>query len=638
MKKVMFIFLFCCFSYFSYADTWMDPSWKEMIDSSEVIALVRYTTSGAYKSKARILKVYKGSTKSKTIYISGFSGRHGPIQYNIAGTRAVVFLNQNNPNWYSTSDIKETPFYKLKLKAFYKKAIQGKAYHVWTPTSGDYKIKGRKAKFNLLYTTQYRDIKKNSFRELDQLLVAIHSNDRSIYHKQIIQKIKTHENDLLNSQYLMMLYLSAYNKIDSSFYKIIEKKGFMSNWALAILLGSITSNETRDLLIQILNHNNSIVQGEAVRQLAQYDADYIGPILLDKLEQASHLGIYPSGFMNPLRNVTHGARIQIIKTLGEIGYKPAGERLAPLLLTNNENELRTIVISLEQLNSKAHVKYINKHLKDLNYDIIYEIVELIDYYKLEDCRSGLMHFITNHNRSKFRDYTYTMGPYSGISLFKDDETIEFILKDIQSFLSNSDTVNSKNRYQWYSDYITTLTKLNAEKGKSSIYDIIYDWSGIHRNFGCYPRLYQIKDSLEREASDKFNSHLKDTDFKLNNVIAYIQNTDSVIKGKSPETKFRIEIIITEPSKDTQQKDSICKLLSIPPSDVYIKYPDNYYDPERDIMFDEDYRYGLFYRLADFIKIFTTQEDLEFLIAFEQSGYIQKDLVKKRFNKEIEECR
>jgi len=81
---------------------------------------------------------------------------------------------------------------------------------------------------------------------------------------------------------------------------------------LALLLGSVEGKQSRKILVQMLDHENSIVQGEAVRQLSNLQDESIGPILLKKLDTAGEEGNYPSNIMDPVMNsinrfaISHG--------------------------------------------------------------------------------------------------------------------------------------------------------------------------------------------------------------------------------------------------------------------------------------------------------------------------------------------
>ena len=110
------------------ADSWIDPEWKEMIDSSDVVALIEYTSNGDFRAKAKLLTIYKGQLNTDEIWISGFSNRYGPIDKMSSGEQYIVFLNHYKPTEraleYWTKQIKENTIidrYKLFIPTWLKK-------------------------------------------------------------------------------------------------------------------------------------------------------------------------------------------------------------------------------------------------------------------------------------------------------------------------------------------------------------------------------------------------------------------------------------------------------------------------------------------------------------------------------------
>src|SRR5947207_1158200 len=101
------------------ADSWVDPTWKRMLDSSDVIALIQYTSKGDFRASAKILTIYKGQLKpGDEVWISGFSNRYGPIDKMSKGDKYLIFLNFNQPNEkrieYWNKELKE----KSELKEY----------------------------------------------------------------------------------------------------------------------------------------------------------------------------------------------------------------------------------------------------------------------------------------------------------------------------------------------------------------------------------------------------------------------------------------------------------------------------------------------------------------------------------------
>src|SRR5688572_20084408 len=126
------------------ADSWIDPTWKEMLDSSEVIAIVQYNGKGDFRARAKVLTIYKGQLKTgDEIWISGFSNRYGPIDRMRRGDKYLVFLNLNQPDEKGIEYWTEESKIKPQLKDYVEAYKDNKAYYVWTPTSGDLRIKGK---------------------------------------------------------------------------------------------------------------------------------------------------------------------------------------------------------------------------------------------------------------------------------------------------------------------------------------------------------------------------------------------------------------------------------------------------------------------------------------------------------------
>ena len=136
--------IFFVIAFQAKADSWIDPTWREMLDSSDVVALVQYTSPGDFRASARVLTVYKGQLKAgDAIWISGFSNRYGPIDKMHKGDKYLVFLYGSEPSErrikYWDDELKKDP----GLKDFVEAYKQSRVYYVASPTSGDLKVSGK---------------------------------------------------------------------------------------------------------------------------------------------------------------------------------------------------------------------------------------------------------------------------------------------------------------------------------------------------------------------------------------------------------------------------------------------------------------------------------------------------------------
>lgn len=90
--KILLTIICLAFTVQTKAESWIDPTWKRMLDSSDVIALIQYTGKGDFRASAKILTIYKGQLKTgDEIFISGFSNRYGPIDKMSKGDKYLVF-------------------------------------------------------------------------------------------------------------------------------------------------------------------------------------------------------------------------------------------------------------------------------------------------------------------------------------------------------------------------------------------------------------------------------------------------------------------------------------------------------------------------------------------------------------------
>lgn len=273
-----------------------------MLDSSNVIALIQYTNNGDFRASAKILTVYKGQLNpNDDIFISGFSNRYGPIDKMRKGDKYLVFLNLNEPTdercEYWNKEMAKQPGLKDFVNAFKNK----RAYYVWTPTSGDLKVKEKTVQYDLIQTSYYSKQKFYSLKEFEEFLKAYnHKETASEFCKTILNKIKPVSESDANSQRLMELFLLGYHRYDDYFKGYSTVNNPSTKYALAQLIGNIKSEQSRNILLILLNDKNSIVQGEVVRQLKKEPSEIVAPILLQHLKSASELSFGPSNIMDPV--------------------------------------------------------------------------------------------------------------------------------------------------------------------------------------------------------------------------------------------------------------------------------------------------------------------------------------------------
>ena len=627
------------------ANSWTDPEWKVMIDSSDVIALVEYTSEDDFRAKAKPLTIYKGQLSTSEIWISGFSNRYGPMDKMSPGDKYIVFLNFHKPTEraleYWQEQIKEEP----ELTDYYEAVKAGNAYYVWSPTSGDLNVKGEKVQYNLLQTTYYSEQSFYPLTEFETFLKATKLTNKSKFHKETLKKLKSNATSVNSAQYLMMLYLTSFRSYEPVFQIIATEQEPKQCYALAQLLGEMEDEKSRDILIQLLENENSIVQGEVVRQLSNEAPEFVGPILLTHLDLAGDGGIYPSNLMDPVMNRIDGGKIQIIRTLGEIKYKPAAENLMPLLETEDDYIFELVVNVLIQLDNKDFIPYINNHLENRTKPLIFEICKIITDNDLKESKPALMEFISNHNRNDHPSYEYAISTHMGLAHFDDQETRNFLLDDFENLLTKNDTIKSDKLKDWIREYIETFKNLKSNEARPIIYNSLFKWFGLNFDFAIHPELFEIKGSIEDSINQKALAILEGYGVNEVKSVVFINNTEEYSDDFSPSYD-QIILIRLEPtemklngnseiwSKLKNVREKLSKNLNIPIEQISSRSGSHVSNLDDRLEVNIDWSpMNKFYKYA--IEL-PNKNDLLFLKTLSQSGFAKDDFDKRQLNRTIKE--
>jgi hypothetical protein len=638
--KILLTIICLTFTVQTKADSWIDPTWKRMLDSSDVIALIQYSSNGDFRASAKILKIYKGQLKSgDEIYISGFSNRYGPIDKMKKGNKYLVFLSFNEPTAERLEYWNEELGKKPKLKDFVEAYKNNRAYYVWSPTSGDLKIKGKTVQYDLIQTSFYSKQNFYSLTEFEAFLRAYQDKETAFdFSKTILEKIKPVSEDDLVSQYLMELYFLGYNKYDDIFESYVKVNNPSSKYALAQLMGNIKSVESRNILIALLDDKHSIVQGEVVRQLKNEPAEIVAPILLKHLKTSSSANFGPSNIMDPVMNRIDGGKVEIIKTLGELKYKPAIPDLLLLLDTDNDDLFELVIEALKNMGSKDYIPYINKHLDNKTHDLIFEISMMIAKDSLVECLPSFKNFISTCNRNSHPNYDYTISTCCGIGHFKDSATVAFLLSDYKHFFTYQDTLKSSEQKDWTKEYIETFTDLKIKEARPLIYKSIYDWFGLNEDFGINPKLFAAKKQLEDSIKTVFANSLEKKGYKLNYCIAFIENTVNIEKGDEPIAKYLLEVTIPSTEKGNEHQEIISKELKLNKESIFLRYENGWYHIEKQDRFDKSISSTPIYNFLSYAKAIPNPADLAFLQGLLDNDFVTDAYYRKKVSVAIDEIK
>jgi hypothetical protein len=524
------------------ADTWTDPSWKQMIEKSDLIVLAKVTNGDDFKSEFKVEKVYKGEIDTSFIWVTGYSNKYGPIDKKKNGEKYILFLTKKEFGQFNSMSNYKTEPQNSNFINYYKAQEKGNAYSVWTPTSGDLKVKGNKVQYDLLQTTYYRKQKYSSLKEFESFLNAtLKSNE--VFQQQLLTKLNKRPDNSQVPQYIMMLYLSNFRDYHPVFKKIANIGNSESCYAIAKILGQIKNQTSREILVELLDHENSVVQAEAVRELSNENADFIAPILLTKLKNAGEGGVYPQNIMNPVTNSVDGGKIEIIKTLGKLGYKPAIPELLPLLETDNKYVFETVMQVLIKLETKEYIPYLNKYLESCKRDFILDICYIIRDNNLTECIPSLMYFVANHDRTIHPSKEITISKWTGLAYFPTDTVKYFLYQDFLSVLKMKSSGSvSDYKMEWIEEYMDVFVKLNIDEAKPHLYDFMFDYYGINLDFKSDSLLFIEKTAKEDSIRSVLATKFRELDIKEIKCLAFIEKHEN----STELTDYTVNICFNNP--------------------------------------------------------------------------------------------
>lgn len=576
MKYLVFLFIISLLLFridTAQADTWLDPSWEVMLEDSELIAQVEVVEAGTFESKVKVLKTYKGKAIQKEFWLSGFSSNHnhGPFDEFKKGEKYIVFLRLYQP---SPVEIKSWEAYKAQAedkKEFIEAVIRQETYVVWTPTAGEYPIKGDQIQYELLKTTLYDYYTTKSLKEFEQFLLQVNkAKPDAKYQKKLIKNIaaaavhKDPEKHRRAALYLLMLDLS-----DNAVYRpfvteLINSNEVDNQFALTRYLGKLSqsSSEGLDALKELVAAPYGVVQGEAIRQLYDHhkEADWLGEFCLDNLSKTDWEGLYPTSVLDPVQNIWHGGKTEIILTLGELKHKPAEKELLKLLDKPSGWLLELVVGTLDKMESTAYVDQINKLLELGNTESIYELCGMIADKKLEDCQDALMQFIQNCDKDGEQALDFTISAYNGLAALDNKKTRQFLLEECQRVLSKNDFKNQRNKKSWLESFIQVFVALDMEEARPLIYEMLLYWNAYHPDFAQHTWILdqkqQLEDSTQTALLQQLSTHEKLSEIQIQ---AFLQNKEKAI-DKSETPKFEIFVKLDLPNFKNQ-KQTVEDLLS-----------------------------------------------------------------------------
>lgn len=542
----------------SFADQWRDPAWGIMLQKSDEVLLVEYISKGKFRAKAKVLKVYKGSSKpQEVVWLTGFSNRYGPIDEVTIGSRYIVFVNKarydKDDDEYWISRIAKEP----AIKPYADALRQGKVWVVWTPTAGDLWVKNNQVQYDLLQTSYYSKQPYASLPEFERFLKSVYlPKPQRSFVKYLLAKLKRPKDNYQSAQYVLMLQLIGYSKYHRYYEQLLSHPKAETRFALAQLLGNIKGNKSRDLLVKLLDDKNSFVQGAVVRKLAKYPVDFVAPLLVKRLNTAGIEGYVPTNVMNPIKNRVDGGKVQMIKTLTTLAYKPAIKPLLALLDTKDKYLFALVYESLKTLGSTEYIAYFNKVLTSGAYEVAEKASEIVARNGLTACVPAFMKFIRRCDRYKKQTAYGLISSYDGLGKFNSDTVRAFLAEDFQIVLryrpKNTDERHA--HATWVQNYLELLEKkeIFLRGAKKILYDYLFGRYGLNYHFKQSPELFELKKYKEDSLVKVTHRILKGEKlFKRAYALAFLSPTQP---HNGPLENFTIQYELAKPKKFTTPQE------------------------------------------------------------------------------------
>jgi hypothetical protein len=609
---------FVCIPNALMADTWRDPSFKEMMEQSELIGVFRVVEGGAFKARLVPVSIYKGRVSGE-IWIGGFSNKYGPIDTLEIGQSYLLFINnvkRHKSRYGSSSNAGNQTIAQASYEASVFVRSQKNGYFVPTPTSGEYRVVDDKVFIDLSEVNNriegfpLQDLKRlleYQFKSKDNLFVD--------YCKTQARRNLQKSNVFFLTNYLTALELTAPVAYDELFKEIALNTVWQARFTLAKLLGKVKGNESRDLLVSMLSDSVGVVQGEAIRQLAKNESpSFLGPLLLRQLDSASNEGLYPS-LMSAVRNTRESGKIEIINSLAEMNYKEAIPHLTSLLKTKDEYVFERTLQALLKLGSTEFIKPLNDRLRDpdLPASILFDITRVIKDQQLIQCKDGLLAQLAKHNRNDNRNKTIALSTL--VTLAERDSSIESsILNDFENFFTYYDTLQSFNQRKWIAEYLAACARLKSEEARPLVYRALFEWSGFNPQMfttvGSFRQKLEKEDSIQREFSNTMGSK----GYRMNSVIHFASVT-------SQRPKFLVSIIAPDgnASFTFERRKFLADQIGIEEENVFLKADGSWCWLDCQERFNTNDSGGPMSRFISYAEACPNERDLKFLKSLMASG-------------------
>jgi hypothetical protein len=287
--RIVFILFFLLIATKARATLYTEPSWRDMLDNSDLVALVEYETEGSFQAKAKVLKVFKGDlVLGDHVWVSDWSKSFGSKSNMNVGQIDLIFAKHSDWQegrqsfWYQ--ELASTLYRNEFLQALNTQ----KVFFLWAPTAGKYSVRQQEIQLNLYLTHIDPNLIYIPLPEVESFLEAYYTKmKRSDFGFKLLAWLEkmAGEDREVSSQELMMLDFLEVNVPNDILGHYSQSSHCFTRLAVARLAGNLNEELAVPILMRLLHDENEMVKNEALNELLQFRTEAISNELLSILDK-----------------------------------------------------------------------------------------------------------------------------------------------------------------------------------------------------------------------------------------------------------------------------------------------------------------------------------------------------------------
>ena len=516
-----------------YSQDWRDPSWADLVNKAELVGCFEVVEApNLHLAKVRSIKLLKGKMPE--------------------GQESIVITGYNDLG-YSAEDMKAASLRKgdqvyLCLWRWEDEIEVEFQYYVPSSSCGAFRVNNDLTGYSARSTSYPWEYAEQSTESLEELLTAVIGRQNNLEtDPKVIDKslsgmrgeIDTPAETSRLADYLARLRLMGLKKVQPEFKAISKSPVSAARFELVKLLGmSAKSDASNDLLKTLLDDEDAIVQGEAVRQLAKTPTEEIANLFIKKLASSDSVEIDPNAEITPEQHARLSSRLTMIQTLSQMKHKPAAASLVTALKNaKNAREVYFLISALQQLEAKdSMIEPMASHLiNNTNSDVCRVISDVALRLNLAKLKPAFETFVEKHGQS-VADLPIAA---KALGVFGDAKSAEIVQQRLTKLLGEG-TYNNDTHDMAFS-LVGALANLKHEPAKDIVNDALFLYYGIDPVLVANPGLVKLKRDTEDSVCKKAIITLIDQASPTVRATSFIMNRRKI--AAAPDTKPEIMTVL-----------------------------------------------------------------------------------------------